>query len=295
MRKTYHIIIISIFALAFAACNKSETIIDAYGNFEADEILVSAEASGKIIELNLNEGDKLNENEIIGKIDASIPTLQLQEIEAQRKKINAAIKSINAQIAIVKQQQENLEVDLKRIENLKTTGAATQKQLDDVTGQLKVIDKQLEAYNTQKAATRTDIKVLDAKASLISEQINKCKIKNPANGTVIEKYAEKGEVTGAGKPVYKLANLDNIILRAYVSGAQLYSIKIGQSCKVYIDKNTDESIEYSGTINWIASQAEFTPKIIQTKDERINMVYAIKVLVKNDGKIKMGMPGEVKF
>lgn len=288
-------IAIILITLIIIGCESDKKETDAYGNFEADETLVSSEMSGKLLSLNINEGDIIEDNEIIGLVDTIMPALQLSEIEAHRSKISANLINIDAQNNILIQQKENLDVDLKRIENMKASGAATQKQFDDISGQLKLINKKIAANNTQKNTVKKEFAVLGAKELLIKEQLNKCRIKNPINGTVLEKFAEPGEITATGKPLYKISNLEQINLRAYVSGGQLYTIKKGQNCKVLIDKGEKDYLEYSGKIVWISDQAEFTPKIIQTKEERVNMVYAIKIQVKNDGKIKMGMPGEVIF
>lgn len=281
--------------LILTACNNNNNLADAYGNFEADQTLVSAETAGKILDLNITEGQVLNANQTVALIDTVLPTLQLMEIKAQYNRIKANLANIDAQAAVVTQQKSNLQTDLQRIENMKESGAATQKQYDDITGGIKVMEKQIEAFAAQKNSINQELAIINSKQQLIIEQLNKCKVTNPVKGTVIEKYAEKGEITAPGKPLYKLANLENIILKAYVSGSQLHDVSLGSPCKVYIDKNKTEFIEYNGQIEWISSEAEFTPKIIQTKEERISMVYAIKVRIKNDGKIKLGMPGEVKF
>jgi len=294
--KIFRANLILLLTLVFlSACNKNTAEVDAYGNFEADETLVSAEIAGKILSFNISEGETLKQNQTIGLVDTIMYALQLNELEAYYPKINSNLANIDAQKGIVLQQKENLETDLKRIENMKSTGAATQKQYDDIIGNLKVIDKKVEAYQAQKNAIKEELQITIAKEQLIKEQLNKCRIKNPTKGTVIEKYAEQGEITAPGKPLYKIADLDKIILRAYVSGSQIHAIKLNQACNILIDKGEKDYLEFNGKVEWIANKAEFTPKIIQTKEERVNMVYAIKIAVKNDGSIKMGMPGEVIF
>lgn len=279
----------------FFSCKNNAHMPDAYGNFEADETMVSSEISGKILWFNINEGEVIEAQKTVALIDTIMPTLQLSEIEAQHKRIIANMNSIDAQSGIYAQQRENLNVDFERLKNMKESGAATQKQLDDISGALKVIEKQIEANTMQKAAVAKEIEVLNSKKQLIYEQLSKCRVKNPLKGTVLEKYAESGEITAAGKPLYKISDISNIVLRAYVSGAQIYAIQKGSKCKILIDKGAKAYKEYSGTITWISSKAEFTPKIIQTKEERVNMVYAVKIDVPNDGSIKIGMPGEVMF
>lgn len=295
LTKIWQLSFLIIAATIVTSCNNETMEADAYGNFEANETLVSAEAAGKIVRFTVSEGQDLELNQVVGLVDTIMQALQLNEINAQYTRVQANFANIDAQISVARQQKENLETDLKRIENMQESGAATQKQFDDVNGAIKVIDKNIEALQTQKQSIRSELKIIQSKELLLKEQLNKCHIYNPVKGTVIEKYAEQGEITAPGKPLYNIANLDQIILRAYISGAQLHSIKTNQSCKVRIDKGAKKFIEFDGTVQWIANEAEFTPKIIQTKEERVNMVYAIKILVKNDGSIKMGMPGEVIF
>jgi HlyD family secretion protein len=283
-------------ALSFLfSCQNNKQKADAYGNFEANETLVSSESSGKILRFFVEEGAELKLNQVVGLIDTILPVLQKVEIEAQSSKIRANLASMDAQIAVFEQQKINLLVDKKRIENMLASGASTQKQMDDINGGLDVIDKQIDAAKTQKIAIAKEYNVIEAKKMMLDEQLKKCRISNPVKGTVLEKYAEIGEVTGAGRPLYKIANTEELILRAYVSGGQLNQVKLGNTCKVLIDSGAKDFLNFEGKITWIASQAEFTPKIIQTKEERINMVYAVKILVKNDGSIKIGMPGEVYF
>jgi len=282
-------------AISLVSCSNNTQEADAFGNFEADETLVSSEMSGKILWLDVEEGKIIDKDQVVGLIDTIMPSIQLIEIDAQKQRVVANMKSIESQIEVLNQQKTNLTIDFERISALIASGAATQKQLDDVTGGLKVIEKQIDASVSQKTAISKEINVLDSKKLLLSEQLIKCNIQNPLRGTVLEKYAEQGEITAAGKPLYKIADIENIILRVYVSGGQMNEVIMGKTCKVRIDQGKKEYTEFEGTIAWISSKAEFTPKIIQTKEERVNMVYAIKINVKNDGSINIGMPGEVIF
>ncbi|MFA6402952.1 MAG: HlyD family efflux transporter periplasmic adaptor subunit [Salinivirgaceae bacterium] len=282
-------------AISLVSCNNNIQKADAFGNFEADETLVSSEMSGRILWFNLEEGSQIEQGQLIGLVDTIIPAIQLEEISAQIAKVEANMKSIDAQLDILNQQKENLLIDKSRMDNLLGTGAATQKQIDDINGALKLIEKQVEANLTQRIAASKELPVIASKKMLLDEQLKKCRIENPTKGTVLEKFAEPGEMTATGKPLYKIANLDKITLRAYVSGGQLHQVIKGKTCKVRIDKGKKEFIDFEGTVTWISSQAEFTPKIIQTKEERVNMVYAVKIEVPNNGTIKIGMPGEVEF
>ncbi len=286
---------ILITTLLLTACSQNVSNTDVYGNFEAVETIVSAEMAGKIIELNITEGDVLKADNYVGMIDTILYPLQKNEIAANKTKLKANLANIDAQTKVLEQQKANMLNDLERISKMKESGAATQKQFDDITGAINVIDAQILASRSQKAALASEINVIESKEAIVNEQLKKCKIINPKAGTVIEKYSEQGEVTAPGKPIYKIADLDNIILRAYVSGAQLHEIKIGSVCKVLIDSGKKEYQEFAGRIIWIADKAEFTPKIIQTKEERVSMVYAIKIEVKNNGSLKIGMPGEALF
>lgn len=313
--------------VVFTACAKKEKKFDAAGTFETTEIIVSAEATGKILNLTIKEGDQLAKGDMIGKIDPLSIELQKEQVQATMQaltqKSNDAMPQVNvlneqiltqrSQIAVQKQQLIVLQKEQKRLENLVKAEAATPKQLDDLNGQIDILRKQIEASESsisivekqilaQKAgASNINRGILSEKAPLekrvkqLDEQINKANITNPINGTVLSKYAEAGEITTIGKPLYKIADMSELILRAYISGTQLGQVKINQPVKVMIDDGENKYREIQGVITWISDKAEFTPKTIQTKDERANLVYAIKIKVKNDGFLKIGMFAEVIF
>ncbi len=295
--KPEYLIIIPV--LLLTACRHGNNGSDAYGNFEATEVTISADGNGQLINFNLDEGDDLNPGEPIGQID----TLQLfyrkQQLEASIGALYAKTINIPTQINVLKEKRRVMEVDKNRVVNLLKDSAATQKQFDDIQGQIDITNKDLAANEDRLDVTNkglvSEVKPLRAQIDQINDQIRRCKIVNPIQGTVLAKYAEAHEMTGIGKPLYKIADLSVLYLRAYVSGDQLDDIKIGQKVKVLIDKDKDSFHTYDGEITWISDKSEFTPKIVQTKEERVNLVYAIKVKVQNDGKIKIGMPGEVKF
>jgi HlyD family secretion protein len=287
-----------IFALAVltaTACNNSNDKSDAYGNFEATEVIISAQANGKLVEFNIEEGQNLKPGNCYGFIDTIDLALKRQQLTAQAAAVSSKISNITAQIEVLKQQKQNLEVDRDRISKMLKDGAATKKQMDDINGGIDVINKQINAIQTQNAAVLNEISGIEKQKEQIESAIKKSYITDECGGTVLIKYAEKGEVTAFGKPLYKVANLNDMVLKVYVSGDQLPKVKIGAKCKVMVDKNEKENKTYEGTISWVSDNAEFTPKIIQTKKERVNLVYAVKVLVKNDGSLKIGMPGEVVF
>ena len=279
----------------FIACSGNNNGSDAYGNFEAKEIIVSAEAQGKLIQLNIEEGNLLKQDQLVGFIDTSILNLQKEQLKAQKQVISTKLTNVNAQIAVQEEQKQTLLNEKNRVEKLFADKAATQQQFDDINGKYDVLVKQINATRTQINSIYGEMEVVDKQSDLLNEQIKKAIIHNPIEGTVLEKYLEAGEIASLGKALYKIAKLDEIDLRVYVSGDQLPNVKIGQKVTVFADKDKDTNEKYEGTVSWISDQAEFTPKIIQTKEERVNMVYAVKVRVINDGKLKIGMPGEVKF
>jgi len=288
-------LLIILAVVALAGCKNTNPEADAYGNFEATEVVVSAETGGRIMQLNREEGTLIEKGDTIALVDTTLFHLQKAEIGASMKSIRTRIASVNAQNAILEQQIDNIKVNINRIQNMLKNDAATQKQLDDLTGQVEVIRKQIAANNTQKTSVAAELSVAESKKATLDEQISRCCVKSPLNGTVIEKYAEPGEMTGPGKPLVKISDLSIIKLKVYVSGAQLGSIKTGQKCTVRIDRGIKGYATYPGTISYISDKAEFTPKIIQTKEERVILVYAVKIDVENDGAMKSGMPGEALF
>ena len=288
-------LIILIIPAFIMACSGGDNESDAYGNFEAKEVIVSAEAQGKILEFRLEEGNTVKKGQYIGYIDTIPLSIQKEQLMAQKQAVKSKITNIRAQVDVQEEQKATLKRELERIKELYSENAATQQQLDEIKGKYDVVVKQIAAIKTQITSVSKEMDVIDKQIKLLTEKISNSKIINPMDGVILEKYLEKHEIAVTGKALYKVARLDEIELRVYVSGAQLPGIKIGQKVKVLIDKDKKTNQEYNGEVFWISDQAEFTPKIIQTKEERVNMVYAVKIRVKNDGKIKIGMPGEVKF
>lgn len=280
--------------LLLSACDTNHKS-DAYGNFEAIETIVSSEASGKILSLDVKEGQAIKKGEIVAYVDSAQLYYQEKQLEAKKEAVSSKIQNILAQIEVQQEQKQILLTEKKRLEKLFKDGAATQQQLDDINGKIKVIEKQIRSIKTQNSQVLNEIEALKWQIRQINDKISKCKIKNPVKGTVLEKYIQEHELVTPGKSLYKIADLDALDLRIYLSGAQLPHIKLGQEVQVLIDKNEKENQELTGTISWISDEAEFTPKVIQTKEERVDQVYAVKVRVKNDGRLKIGMPGEVNF
>jgi len=297
-----------------AACSSDGARADAYGNFEADDLIVSAEGSGRILQFIAEEGGQLKAGDTVGTIDASQLSLRREQLEASIRAVAARSPAIAEQLAVfekqsaaVRQQMATLEREKRRVEALIRNDAATPKQLDDLNAQLEAAQRQLDVVAGQQTATNASLSVqkggllaeitpLQKQISQLDDQIAKCRITNPVAGTVLVTYAEAGEVTAMGKPLYKIADLSSLVLRAYVSGNQLSSVKIGQEVKVSVDAGDGSMKELTGKIIWISPKAEFTPKVVQTREERVSLVYAVKISVPNaDGMLKIGMPGEVRF
>lgn len=287
-------ILIIITALALTSCNKNENQADAYGNFEATEITVSAESNGKIEFLNLDEGMQLEKNAVIGQIDTVQLYLNKQQLIASKNTIYSKSANVLSQRNVVQEQLKTAKIEQNRITAMFNESAATKRQLDEISGKVKVLQQQINSVDTQNAPIENETKSIDFQIQKVNDQIEKSKIINPIKGTVLAQYAEHNEITAYGRPLYKIADLSVMTLRVYFSETQLSSIKLGQEVQVTIDKN-EGTKSYKGKISWISSAAEFTPKIIQTKEERVNLVYAVKVTVLNDGSLKIGMPAEVKL
>lgn len=274
------------------ACNKNNDKADGYGNFEATEVTISAEASGKIEYLNLEEGAIVAPNTQVGLIDTIQLYLSKQQLIASKNTIASKSVNVLSQTAVLNEQLKTTLIEQKRIQNMFAENAATKRQVDEINGKVNVLNEQIKSIKTQEAPISNEQKSIDVQIEKINDQIQKCKITSPFQGTVLAKYSEENEITNFGKPLYKLADLTTMTLRVYISEKQLNQIKVGQKVTVKIDTQEDMK-SYPGTISWVSSSAEFTPKIIQTKEERANLVYAVKVNVKNDGSLKIGMPAEM--
>ncbi len=277
------------------SCTNKQGDADGYGNFEATEVMISSETSGRIIQFDRVEGNIIEKGDLIALVDTTILHLQKAETEAGIRSVRTRISSINAQNGILNQQIENINVNIRRIANMLKDEAATQKQYDDLTGQVAVLQKQISANNTQRESVIAEMNVMESRKATVNEQIKRSSVLSPLSGTIIQKYSEAGEVTTAGKPLVKIADLSVINLKVYISGGQLGRVKTGAKCKVRIDDGKKGYRELEGTVGFVSEKAEFTPKIIQTKEERVTMVYAVEIAVVNDGTLKAGMPGEAIF
>lgn len=296
--KNRHIFLYAIL-IAFTAisCSHKQSVSDGYGNFDTfNSAIISAQTAGILTVFDIEEGMHLTKDQPVGQIDTTDLHLKKQVLFHQRNAVASQLKNIKAAIAVQKQQLKINTTNLRRTQKLFQGQAATQKQWDDISGLVALNKKQIAATKTQKEQIMAQIETINAQIAEIIHQIDKCTIKSPVSGTVLEQYAEKGELAAPGKPLYKIANLQWMELKAFISGSQLRNIKTGQKVAVYYDKNKTENMATTGTVLWISPTAEFTPKTIQTKEERVNLMYAVKIKVNNEnGALKIGMPGSFRF
>lgn len=281
--------------LTLASCSSKNEQWDAQGQFEATEVMVASEIGGKIIDFTAEEGANIAQNQVCGTIDTMQLFLKKQQLQASIAAVLTRNSGIKAQIIVVDEQIANLMREQKRMERLVKESAGTQKQLDDINGQIEVLVKQKEATMTNFAQFNAETAPLQSQINQLDDQIQKCIIKSPVSGTILAKYAESGELSSFNKALFKVADLSVMTLKAYATASQLSSVKLGQKVTVLIDTDGKTYKKLEGVVSWISCKSEFTPKTIQTRDERANLVYALKIKVKNDGTIRIGMPGEVKF
>lgn len=299
MKKTLTYSSLLALALAMTVCGKGNKAYDASGVFESTEVTISAEGNGKIMSLGIQEGDRLEAGAVVGCIDTVQLFLSKVQLEASRRAVGSGRLNISRQIAALESQIVKQRQELDRFTKLEQAGASNRKQVEDIQAQLDILERQLAAQKESLQNANSNVSgqadAIEAQIAQLEDRIRKCVITSPVSGTVLAKYSEAGELAVQGRALFKVADLENIRLRAYITADQLTNIKLGQAVKVYADQGTSGRKEYAGTLVWISDKAEFTPKTIQTRDERANLVYAVKIAVKNDGLIKLGMYGEVKF
>ena len=285
--------------LLVSSCGSSDKEFDATGIFEATEVTVSAEATGRLMAFDVTEGSRVNADRQVGLIDTIQLQLKAEQVGATRESFANQRPNVQAQVAATRQQLVKAQLERTRTAALLKDGAATRKQMDDADNAVRVLKSQLEAQvsmlNNSARSLNSQMSGADIQRYQVLDQLKKCHITSPITGTILEKYAERGEFAVIGKPLFKVADVDQMYLRAYITSAQLAKVKVGQRVKVFSDCGTDTRKSYDGTVTWISSRAEFTPKTILTDDERADLVYAVKIAVKNDGYIKIGMYGEVKL
>lgn len=285
--------------LLAASCVEGNKAYDASGVFESTEVTVSAEGNGKILSLDIQEGDRLEAGQIVGCIDTVQLHLSEVQLEASRRAVGSGRLDISRQIAALESQIGKQRQELDRFTKLEKAGASNRKQVEDIQAQIETLERQLaaqkESLNSSNRNVSGQADALEAQIEQIRDRIRKCVITSPVAGTVLAKYSEAGEFAALGRALFKVADIDNIRLRAYITADQLTSLKLGQQVRVFADQGSSGRKEYAGTLIWISDKAEFTPKTIQTRDERANLVYAVKIAVENDGLIKLGMYGDIKF
>lgn len=289
--------IVYIAAVVLAASCGTEAEFDAQGTFEATEVVVSSEATGRILNFEVEEGMAVEANQIVGAIDSVQLHLQRKQLVAQQSALLGSRPDVKKQVAALREQIAKQNEELRRVENMLKDGAATKKQRDDIEAQIKILERQLDAtlstLDKNTSTINNNSAALEAQIAALDDRISKCRIISPVGGTVLVKYAEAGELASVGKPLMKIADLDNIYLRAYFTSGQLAKVNLGDEVKVVADFGGEERYDYTGRVAWISSESEFTPKTIQTKDSRANLVYAVKIAVENDGRLKIGLAGEV--
>ena len=312
-RKYYSLLHLSILTLFMVSCSNQEKECDATGTFEATEVTVSAKSTGELKTFDITEGQLVESGVVVGQIDAYQLQMTAQQLEAQKRQLAMSRNATDSrrldlekQLSSINQQISNTQRERQRFSELVRDGAVPRKQLDDINNQIKVLERQRDATRDQIRSNNTSLSEqskgisaqidgIDAQRKQIADQIANAEVKAPLSGTVLEKYVERGEFVATGKPLFKIADTQNMYLRAYVTSSQLKDIKVGQKVKVFADYGGGQKKEYNGTISWISSRSEFTPKTILTDDERADLVYAVKIAIKNDGYVKIGMYGEVKF
>ena len=312
-RKYYSLLHLSILTLFMVSCSNQEKECDATGTFEATEVTVSAKSTGELKNFDITEGQIVESGVVVGQIDAYQLQMTAQQLEAQKRQLAMSRNATDSrrldlekQLSSINQQISNTQRERQRFSELVRDGAVPRKQLDDINNQIKVLERQRDAtrdqirsnnasLSEQSKGISAQIDGIDAQRKQIADQIANAEVKAPLSGTVLEKYVERGEFVATGKPLFKIADTQNMYLRAYVTSSQLKDIKVGQKVKVFADYGGGQKKEYEGTISWISSRSEFTPKTILTDDERADLVYAVKIAIKNDGYVKIGMYGEVKF
>ena len=284
--------------LAIVSCNNGPDY-DAQGTFEATEVVLSSEGTGRILSFDVTEGDIINANSVVGVIDSLQLHLQREQLKAQQSALLSSLPDKEKQVASLRRQLAKQRAELQRVKNMLSDGAATTKQRDDIEAQITILEGQLSAtlstLDNNTSTINENATALEAQIAALDDRIAKCNISSAVGGTVLIKYAEAGEFTTIGKPLMKVADLENIYLRAYLTSCQLANVNLGDEVSVIADFGGDERYDYKGRVAWISAESEFTPKSIQTKDSRANLVYAVKITVKNDGRLKIGLAGEVKL
>ncbi len=289
------LISISLIMWLITACGPDEPASDAYGNFEATEVKVSAELSGRLISFDVEEGKKLEKGSLAGRLDTLRYTIKLNLLDAQRRAILSRMDEVESEMEVFREKKAVAENERDRIRRMYEDDAATSRELDQAEGEVRVLERQIESARSRLGSIESEAETIVARKEEVRDQLRRTGIENPVKGTVLSKYSEPGEMAQAGRPLYRIADLSTMYLRVFVSGGQLPQLETDQSVTVLIDDGEGGLDELKGEISWISSRAEFTPATVQTREERLSQVYAVKVRVPNDGRLKIGMPGEARF
>jgi HlyD family secretion protein len=295
MKRSYSVLIILNIAVLLASCTDDKPAADAYGHFESNAVTISSERGGKLLGFVVREGNRIEEGDIVGLVDTTLLALQRVQIHAKLNASRLKLPTIQAQAAVIEEQINTLSNEIARFENLLHRGASTAKQVDDLHSQLRVAKRQIDVQVSNRKALEAEIKAMSTELELIDDQVRRSIIQNPITGTVLHTYVEQHELVVVGKPLYAIASLDTLDVRVYVTGDQLSSLQPGMIVTVSYDVTNGEMESVPGTISHISPQAEFTPKFLQTREERTSMVYAVLLRVGNNGKLTIGMPAEVRF
>lgn len=283
--------------IVLSGCSSEMSPADAYGNFEADEVMVSSQISGQLIEWRVSEGQQVSAGDLLGLVDTTSIHLQKRQLSAQMQVLQQSRASVQAEGRVIEEQISSAKRELKRIEDLFAGQAATQKQRDDAESALRVLERRLDAIQSQRARISAEGEVLKVQLDLLQDLMEKARIISPINGTILTDFVNAGEIVSPGKPLFSVANLQEIILRVFMDANQVADLQLNQPVTVMVDGKDETGTarlrEYPGRVSWISSKAEFTPRTIQTREDRVTLVYAVKVVVENDGLLKIGMPGEV--
>jgi len=282
-------------AILMWSCGNDRPPSDAYGSFESTEVIISAEAGGRLIAFHPQEGERIDERQVLGLVDTIGLSLEKEQLLAQHQAVLSRLESNRAQADVHREQLKVARTEHDRILRLFDEGAATARQMDEAEGGIRVLERQIRAVEAQNADVRSEARVVEAQMERVRDRINRSLVFSPRGGTVLTRYVEPGEMVSPGKPLCKVADLDTMYLRAWISGGQLGQVRLGQQARVLFDGADGAVEELPGEVSWVASRGEFTPRTIQTRDERVNTVYAVKIRVVNDGRLKIGMPGEVVF
>ncbi len=291
--KIVQVIMVTVLVGSLSSCNQDDELANGYGNFEADEVVISSKVPGELIAFNIKEGVSYKKGTVVGYVDTIPLHLQRAELTANKRAMSSKVSSVIAQLNVLKEEKANIEREQRRLVKLVEVGAATSQQLDDLDGKIKVVNSKIESTRSQNPAIIGQVEAIEAKMLQLENRISNSEIIIPVDGLVLHKIAEPFEYTAPGKPLFKMADISELNVRVYLTQTMMTQIELNQKVTIKVDGIDGEMIDYEGVVSWVSSEAEFTPKTIQTKETRVDLVYAVKIRVQNDGKLKIGMPAEL--